>query len=282
MNVFIYTYRSIHLGFVLSINNINNINIHGNAIPKVGYNIGISMNNASSGTNTFKRVAPNSRKNITLFANFYTPKQLLLAYSNPQYVESLIERNPKITKMLADKGLKTTIYPENIINICNSHITTTTAFALQIANNMKNISQNEKRILEQACVFHDYGKILIPPEILEKPDILTEDEKEIVDIHAQLGYELLSKTGMNKRVLNLIKNHHNPMTENTDILGQILSVADIYSALREERSYKNTMSEKKALKLLDRKAKQGEVSTEVVNALKEALKKPLKPSKISA
>ncbi len=106
---------------------------------------------------------------------------------------------------------------------------------------------------------------------MDKPDKLNKKEKDIVDLHAQLGAELLSAAGINNRVTELIKNHHNPMPENADVLGQILSVADIYSALRENRSYKNSMSEKEAVKLLDQKAREGEVSTEVVEALKASL-----------
>ena len=201
--------------------------------------------------------------------NLYSSKQLLNAYSNPSYVKFLIDTNPNVKNMLSAYGVETKIYPENIKNITNSHLTTTTAFALQIANKM-GISQADKQILEQACVFHDFGKILIPKEIIEKTSSLTDSEKQIMNLHSDLGYELLSSTGMNERVLNLIKNHHNP-SNNTDILGQILSVADIYSALREERSYKKALSEKDALSILDQKAQSGEVSTEVVNALKASL-----------
>ena len=62
-----------------------------------------------------------------------------------------------------------------------------------------------------------------------------------------------------------------PQNQNSDILGQILSVADIYSALREERSYKQELHEEDALYLLDQKAIKGEVSTEVVDALKSSV-----------
>ena len=92
-----------------------------------------------------------------------------------------------------------------------------------------------------------------------------------MDLHSELGAELLKSTGMSERVINLVKNHHNA-GNNTDILGQILSVADIYSALRETRSYKEALTEREALEILDQKAKNGEVSTEVVSALKATLK----------
>lgn len=215
-----------------------------------------------------KRTSVSNNSTIPI-NNIYSPKQLLNAYSNPTYAKFLVDTNPNIKNMLANYGVEAKIYPENIRNISNSHLTTTTAFALQIANKM-GISQADKQILEQACVFHDFGKILIPKEIIDKPAALTDSEKQIMNLHSDLGYELLSSTGMNERVLNLVKNHHNA-GNNTDILGQILSVADIYSALREERSYKKALSEKDALALLDQKAQSGEVSTEVVNALKASL-----------
>ena len=129
------------------------------------------------------------------------------------------------------------------------------------------LSQADKKVLEQACVFHDFGKVLIPKEIIDKQGLLTNEEKQIMDLHSELGAELLKSTGMSERVINLVKNHHNA-GNNTDILGQILSVADIYSALRETRSYKEALTEREALEILDQKAKNGEVSTEVVSALK--------------
>ena len=201
-------------------------------------------------------------------SEIYSPKQLLKAYLNPQYLNFLINTNPNIKDILNSKGIAIQAHPENISKISNSHLTTTTAYALQIADKM-NLSQADKRVLEQACVFHDFGKVLIPKEILEKPDMLTAEEKEIMDLHSQLGYELLSNTGMNKRVLDLVKNHHN--TQNNDILGQILTTADIYSALREQRSYKIPMSEKEAISILEQKADKGELNKDTVETLKSIL-----------
>ena len=200
----------------------------------------------------------------------YSPNQLLNAYLNPSYLKFLVDTNPNIQNMLNEHGLEGKIYPENISKISKSHITSTTAIARQIANQL-NISQADKQILEQACVFHDFGKVLIPKEILLKPSQLSDSEKEIMDLHAELGAELLSTTGMNSRVTDLVRNHHDNNAENADILGQILSVADIYSALREERSYKASVSEEDALSLLDQKAQNGEVSAEAVDALKASL-----------
>lgn len=248
----------------------NNIQHYG-----VGFKENILINRLSHVDDKFKKGQQVSNPNSQIILNpsvnnIYTPKQLLIAYANPTYVKMLMNSNPNVQEILKNNGLDGKIYPEHILNIANSHITTTQSYALQIANNM-NISPLDKKILEKACVFHDFGKILIPKEIVSKPTDLNPDEKKIMDLHADLGAELLKPTGMDNRVITLVKNHHMPLKDNADILGQILSVADIYSALREQRSYKQALPVKEALKVLDQKAKEGEVSAEVVKALKNSV-----------
>ena len=196
------------------------------------------------------------------------PKLLLRTFLNKASIDKMAATNPNVQNILDKNGIKYEAHPENVAKIINTHLTTTPAYALQMANNL-GLSAYEKQILEQACVFHDFGKALIPDEIINKPAILNDSERKIVDLHTDLGYELLSQSGLNKRVLNLIKDHHNPSSN--DLLAQILSVADMYSALREVRCYKKPLTNREAVEILDQKAKNGEVSAEVVAALKSSI-----------
>ena len=91
-----------------------------------------------------------------------------------------------------------------------------------------------------------------------------------MDLHASLGAEMLKSTGIDKKALDLVSSHHLNRNQQ-NLLSQILSVADIYSALREERSYKAPLTTDESLKILDQKAGEGEVSTEIVNALKNSV-----------
>ncbi len=207
-----------------------------------------------------------SVKHVPQNLNLYSPKLLLKVFANPSYVHNLINSNPELVDILKKYNL-TEINTKNLLSIVDSHLTTTTAYALMIANNM-GLSRDDKKILEQACIFHDFGKLLIPEEIINKPYGLTPEEKEIMDLHAELGYQLLKNTGLNERVLNLVRNHHKTVAENNDLLGQILSVADIYSALREKRVYKAPLPVNTAMDILDQKALNGEVSAEVTDSLK--------------
>lgn len=250
-----------------------NIRYNSAGINKVPYSSQAAMvNNVKDtfgkGFATSPLVKTSSTLPFFYFAN--NPKLLLRTYMNESSIREMAVSNPKVQELLNEHNLELTIHPENVLKMVNTHLTTTTAYALQIANKLK-LSSYEKQILEQACIFHDFGKAVIPTEILNKQGALTPEEKEIMDLHSRLGYELLSTTGLNKTVLNLVNEHHHPKTD--DLLAQILSVADMYSALREVRCYKKPLSNKEALDILDQKVKDGEVSAEVVEALRESVPK---------
>ena len=135
--------------------------------------------------------------------------------------------------------------------------------------------------LQQAAMLHDYGKILIPKEILYKQGTLTEDEKKIMELHAELGYELLKQQGVNENVLSLIKYHHQkpdgsgyPAIKNDfeyNLSSQILEAADMYSALTEERAYHKAYSKEDALNIVYENVTSGAISQEVFDALKKSI-----------
>ena len=130
-------------------------------------------------------------------------------------------------------------------------------------------------------MFHDYGKVLIPAEILNKKGKLNEQERAIMELHPELGYELLKNKGFDERTLNLIKDHHQNLHGNGypkpdgdfeyNLETQILSTADKYTALREKRSYKNPMSKYEALEILAKEVNLGNISQNVYNALVKAV-----------
>ena len=95
--------------------------------------------------------------------------------------------------------------------------------------------------------------------------------------HSELGYEMLKKTNLDKITLNLVRNHHQnaqksgyPWVSNdfkADINLQILTAADKYSALTEERVYKKPIDKTQALTIIYQDVKEGKLHPFVFKAL---------------
>jgi len=127
----------------------------------------------------------------------------------------------------------------------------------------------------QSGLLHDAGKMLIPQEILMKPDRLTPDEYEVMKMHTIYGYNLLQHMeGVNETILQCTLLHH----ERKDGSGypegrsggqipmecQILAVADIFDAICSDRVYKKRSSPFEAAKILWELACRGHLHAEVV------------------
>ena len=163
------------------------------------------------------------------------------------------------------------------------HLTATRILAAKIYSFLPENIKSEVNlpILQQAAMLHDYGKVLIPKEILNKKGALTKEEKEIMELHSEFGYELLKQQGVDERVLRLIKYHHQkpdksgyPKAESDfeyDINAQILETADIYTALIEERPYHESFSKEDALDVVYKNVESGIISKEIFEALKKSV-----------
>ena len=117
-----------------------------------------------------------------------------------------------------------------------------------------------------AAIMHDVGKIAIPDAILGKPGKLTAEEFEIMKTHTVRGAELLEKipqlreNSAYRYAYDIARHHHERWDGNgypdglkgdeISIWAQIVSLADVYDALRCERIYKKAFSRKKTLKMI--------------------------------
>ena len=113
--------------------------------------------------------------------------------------------------------------------------------------------------LAKAGLLHDIGKLFIDRDVLYRPCRLTDAEFEIVKTHPVLGYDHMKGKVKDKTILEAIHHHHEKnngkgypdgLTKNSFVI-EIITVADIYSALTEARVYKKAMEVEKALSILE-------------------------------
>ncbi len=55
------------------------------------------------------------------------------------------------------------------------------------------------RTLTLCGLLHDIGKVIIPDEILYKPEKLTDEEFEMMKSHVNLGYDILKEKNIDAR-----------------------------------------------------------------------------------
>ena len=115
--------------------------------------------------------------------------------------------------------------------------------------------------IRMASMMHDIGKLLIPPEVLEKTGKLTDEEFETIKTHVTIGESLLHNApGEIMQVARLIAWQHHEWwngkgylgmrKEEIDIAARITAVADVYDALTSKRSYKKAWTSREAYDII--------------------------------
>ena len=116
---------------------------------------------------------------------------------------------------------------------------------------------NEAELLRNASPLHDIGKIAIADAILMKPGKLTNEERQGMMMHADLGYEMLSHSerSLLKAAAIVAHQHHEKWDgsgyprgisgEDIHVYGRITALADVFDALGCDRVYKKAWPARK-------------------------------------
>ncbi|MFC3750144.1 HD-GYP domain-containing protein [Paenibacillus sp. GCM10012306] len=124
--------------------------------------------------------------------------------------------------------------------------------AEELAGSMQLI-EKEKNILIRGCFLHDIGKSLIPVEILDQQEPLTEEQWNVLKLHPLLGAELAKDfPGIDSSVTDVIRYHHERWDgkgypyglkgEDIPFLARVCSVIDAYDAMQSFRPYRERTS----------------------------------------
>ncbi len=119
------------------------------------------------------------------------------------------------------------------------------------------------RELGLAALMHDIGKVRTPTEILNKPDKLTDSEFAIMRMHVVDGAEILRRTPEMPAIAPVIAFEHHLRLDGTGYpfgvsraglnLGTMLcSIADVYDAMRSQRSYQQAFPSDRILEVMKR------------------------------
>ena len=114
-----------------------------------------------------------------------------------------------------------------------------------------------------AALMHDIGKVRTPIEILNKPDKLTDDEFTIMKRHVVDGAEILRMTPDVPALAPVVAFEHHLRTDGSGYPGgvtrpslnvgtMLCSIADVYDAMRSQRTYQQSFPTDRILAVLKR------------------------------
>ncbi len=126
-----------------------------------------------------------------------------------------------------------------------------------------------------AGAFHDVGKLIINNDILEKPGKLTVDEYEHIKNHAKATEVILKGISGIDDITRWASRHHEKLDGSgyiSNIKGdelsfedRLLACIDIYQALSERRSYKDTFVHDESIRIMKEMADDNKIDGKIVN-----------------
>ena len=236
------------------------------------------LNQYAIGLNPTTKV--NQSNNVAFTANpngdsfkITSPERLF----NETAIQNMIYQNTELKKLLSENNIPIRLNMKELRELHSGHCRETQEICGKIAKNLTPALKEHVDIktLKEGALLHDFGKVLIPPEILNKNGKLTEEEHKIMHLHTEIGYLLLRESIKDNEVLSLVRYHHDNKVNNKNFVPninlQILNIADKYSALTEERVYRKALTPQQALTIIYSDVQKGEVHPFLYQALAKAV-----------
>ncbi len=135
------------------------------------------------------------------------------------------------------------------------------------------------RLMEVAGNLHDIGKLAIPNSILDKSGKLTQEEMAIMKSHTYHTYSVINAIGGLQHIAEWAAYHHEKLDGSgypfrctageLSTEARIMAVADIFTALTEDRPYRKGMSQDGVVRILKQFSDNRLLDTRIINLLFE-------------
>ncbi|MCX8074914.1 MAG: HD domain-containing protein [Clostridia bacterium] len=202
-------------------------------------------------------------------------------YAVSNNVHSVLYKEAKLPKfnLNIDELLEVTSWFSNIIDF-RSRFTSVhsrgVAESAQALAQVIGLKDDELKIMKIAGYLHDLGKLAVPNSILEKDGKLTKEEFEVIRCHTFHTYNILSHVKGLKDINKYAAYHHEKLdgtgypfhvgAKEMKIQARIMAVADIFTAIAEDRPYRVGMSKDAIINLLTSKGDDKSLDSKVVNS----------------
>ncbi|MGE5614203.1 MAG: HD domain-containing phosphohydrolase [Bacillota bacterium] len=142
---------------------------------------------------------------------------------------------------------------------------------------MNGFSRNKTMMMRIAGNFHDVGKLAVPDSVLEKQGRLTAEEFAFIKCHAYYTHYIMSSIDGMEQVAKWASYHHERLdgcgypfrckADEIDEGSRIIAVADIYTALAEDRPYRPGMEKDRIYRIMKAQVAEGSIDKKYVDLL---------------
>ena len=134
----------------------------------------------------------------------------------------------------------------------------------------------DSKLLRIAGYLHDIGKLVVPAEILDKPGRLTKEEMLVVKQHPYHTFHILSRVPGLEVINTWASLHHERLdgqgypfrSREIPFGSRIIAVADIFTAITEDRPYRKGMDRVRSIEVLDQLALDKAIDGDIVAVLR--------------
>jgi diguanylate cyclase (GGDEF)-like protein/PAS domain S-box-containing protein len=117
------------------------------------------------------------------------------------------------------------------------------------------LREEQLQLFEMLALLHEIGKIGIPDRVLQKPEKLNSQEQSMMDMHTQVGLEILRSAGASKDLLIALaglgtsfessSNLHS--TEIAPVASRLVNIIDAYDSMTAKQVYREALTREMAL-----------------------------------
>jgi len=202
----------------------------------------------------------------------------ILATSTINYVSEVFENASNIRTSLGRGAVIIEKLLENLLNLDEAmeilaplvghhhytyiHSVQVATYSLALHQKLYNLRHDEMLDVGIGSLFHDFGKVYVPSEILNKPTKLTPQEFEIMKNHTIEGVGFLKTvTAMSEVALSIVRHHHEKENgfgypdrlkgNQISRSSKIAAIVDVYSALTTNRAYRLALEKGEAIRIME-------------------------------
>lgn len=155
-----------------------------------------------------------------------------------------------------ERGYLNTLHSLNLVleakhPYTRGHTQRVTRYSLLIAKAMK-LPEEDLRVIRDGATLHDIGKVGVSEVILNKKEMLTDEEMQQVRRHPIIGDEIIRPIGFLAHTRPIIRHHHERIDgkgwpdgvdgRNLPMVVRLVSVADAFDAMTSMRAYRQPLS----------------------------------------